>query len=156
MHRSFWSFFILALFVVCMVVLPAGGSITLTGNDTKFLSDVTKEGVPLLYTIPEAMKNGFFNGDGSAIPAVGKNQSEILDAFVTRINGYTISENVKPVRDQFLNTTDIYKKDLTEYQSLVNTCGSCISKMNQMYPNLIEEANKTSDVISQFSKNTTA
>lgn len=156
MDKIFWLLSGISVLAICIATFPAGASVTLTGNDTKFLSVVTNEGIPLLNAIPDAMKTGFFDGDGSSISTVGKNQSDALDIFVIKINGYTVSDPVKPLQDQVLNTTSIYKKDLTEYQGLVNTCGSCISKMNQMYPDLLAQANKTSEMITQFNKESSA
>lgn len=46
-----------------MGVLPASAADTLSGDDTKFITDITKEGLPLLSSIPDIMKDGFFNGN---------------------------------------------------------------------------------------------
>ena len=152
MHRSLWSIFIIAVFMACMVVLPAGASETLTGNETKFLNDVTKEGLPLLTAIPDIMKEGFFNGTDSSIATISQEQSDALKAFSSKINGYTLSDEITPVRDQVNASVEVYKKDLTEYGTLVNTCGSCVHTMNEMYPRLLEEVNKTNTIVSKFNK----
>lgn len=133
-----------------MIILPAGAAITLTGDDSKFLADLTDEGIPLLYEIPAAMKTGFFQGSDAAIGTVGQDQKAALETFVTKINGYTLSDEVKKVREQYIATSDVYKTDITEYSTLINTCGSCISKMNDMYPRLIEEAKKTNKQVIIF------
>ncbi len=151
MHRSVWSLLIIAVFMVCMGILPASAADTLSGDDAKFITDVTKEGLPLLSSIPDIMKDGFFNGNESTLQTVNKEQTEKIDAFVTKINEYKLSEKVTPVKSQFINSTEIFKTDLTEYSTLTNSCGSCVAKMNEMYPKLLEEANKTSTLASQFS-----
>jgi len=150
MHRSVWSLLTIAVFMICMCILPASAADTLSGDDSKFITDVTKEGLPLLSSIPDIMKDGFFNGNESTLQTVNKEQTEKIDAFVKKINEYKLSEKVTPVRNQFINSTEIFKTDLTEYSTLTNSCGSCVSKMNEMYPKLLEEANKTSTLASQF------
>ncbi|WP_319580819.1 hypothetical protein [uncultured Methanospirillum sp.] len=133
-----------------MGVLPASAADTLSGDDTKFITDVTKEGLPLLSSIPDIMKDGFFNGNESTLQTVNKEQTEKIDAFVKKINEYKLSEKVTPVRSQFINSTEIFKTDLTEYSTLTNSCGSCVTKINEMYPKLLEEANKTGTLASKF------
>ncbi|MDD1730138.1 MAG: hypothetical protein LUQ50_13845 [Methanospirillum sp.] len=138
--------------MACMVVLPAGASETLTGNDVKFLNDVTKEGLPLLTSIPDIMKEGFFNGTDSSVATISQEESDALNAFSLKINEYTLSDEITPVRDQVNASVDVFKKDLTEYATLVNTCGSCVHTMNEMYPRLLEEVNKTNTIVSQFNQ----
>ncbi len=150
MHRSVWSLLTIAVFMICMCILPASAADTLSGDDSKFITDVTKEGLPLLSSIPDIMKDGFFNGNESTLQTVNKEKTEKIDAFVKKINEYKLSEKVTPVRNQFINSTEVFKTDLTEYSTLTNSCGSCVSKMNEMYPKLLEEANKTSTLASQF------
>nr|WP_319537579.1 hypothetical protein [uncultured Methanospirillum sp.] len=133
-----------------MGVLPASAADTLSGDDTKFITDITKEGLPLLSSIPDIMKDGFFNGNESTLQTVNKEQIEKIDAFVKKINEYKLSEKVTPVRSQFINSTEIFKTDLTEYSTLTNSCGSCVTKINEMYPKLLEEANKTGTLASKF------
>ena len=145
-----WSLSLISLLMVCMVILPASASDTLSGDDEKFITDVTKEGLPLLSSIPDIMKDGFFNGNESTLQTVNKTQTEKINAFVNKVNAYKLSEKVTPVRNQYINTTEVFKTDLTEYSTLTNSCGSCVAKMNEMYPKLLEEVNKTSSVISQF------
>lgn len=81
---------------------------------------------------------------------MNKEQIEKIDAFVKKINEYKLSEKVTPVRSQFINSTEIFKTDLTEYSTLTNSCGSCVTKINEMYPKLLEEANKTGTLASKF------
>ena len=133
-----------------MAVLPASAADTLSGDDTKFITNITKEGLPLLSSIPDIMKDGFFNGNESTLQTVNKEQTEKIDAFVKKINEYKLSEKVTPVRSQFINSTEIFKIDLTEYSTLTNSCGSCVTKINEMYPKLLEEANKTGTLASKF------
>ena len=150
MHGSYLnSLFILAL-LAGMVMIPVSAETSLTSDDSKLLTDITNEGIPLLYEIPGALKTGFFQGADNAIPTVGQEQTAALDAFLTKINAYSLSDDVKAVRDQYLASAEVYKKDLTEYGTLVNTCGSCVSKMNEMYPQLKDEANKTTKVVISF------
>lgn len=150
MHRSILTLPFILILMVWVIILPTGAAITLTNDDSMFLSDMTNEGIPLFYEIPAALKTGFFHGTEKAIATVGQEQSTALDTFVTRINGYTLSDDVKKVRDQYLASYGLYKSNLTEYSTLVNSCGSCISKMNEMYPSLIEEAKKTNKMVIQF------
>jgi len=150
MHRSVWSFLIIAAVMISMVILPASAAETLSGDDEKFITDITSEGVPLLSSIPDIMKDGFFNGNDSTLKTVDNEQTEKLDAFVKKINEYTLTEKVTPVKDQFINSTEVFKNDLAEYSTLTNTCGSCVATMNEMYPKLLKEANKTSTLVSQF------
>ena len=149
MHRSLWSYSVIAVLLLGVVVLPAGAA-SLTGDDSKFLTDLRNEGLPLLYEIPAAMKAGIFHGDDSAISSIGQEQTAALDAFLTKINGYTLSDEVKKVRDLYLVSAGVYKKDLTEYSTLISSCGSCITKMNEMYPRLTDEAKKTTTQVIQF------
>jgi len=134
---------LILFFSVSMIILPAGADGTLSGDDSKFLADMNNEGIPLLFEIPAAMKAGIFHGDDSAIVSIGKEQSDALNAFIEKINGYSLSADLKQVRDQFLSSSEIYKKNLNEYSTLIKTCGSCITKMNEMYPILNGEAKKT-------------
>ncbi|MFH0968256.1 MAG: hypothetical protein V1862_11295 [Methanobacteriota archaeon] len=150
MQRFIWSFSLTLVLVCCIAVLPSGAAVTITSDDSKFLSDVMNEGIPLLYGIPAVLNASFFHGDNTAIGTVGQEQSAALDLFVTKINGYTLSDEVKKVRDQYLASAEIYKTDLTEFSTLINTCGSCISKINEMYPKMNDEAKKTDKVIIQF------
>jgi hypothetical protein len=152
MHRSLWSLSIIAFIMVCITILPASAANTLSGDDEKLITDITKEGTPLLQSIPDIMKEGFFNGTEETLTKVNKEQTEALDTFVSKIKGYTLSEKTTPVRNQFINSTDAFKTDLTEYSTLTNTCGSCVSKMNEMYPKLLEEANKTTILVGQITK----
>ncbi len=133
-----------------MIILPAGAALTLTGDDAKFLTDLTNEGVPLLFEIPAALNTGFFQGENAAIASVGQEKMNALDAFVTKVNAYTLSDEVKKIRDQVFNSTDIYKKDIAEYSTLVSTCGSCVSKMNEIYPRLEGEAKKVNKLVITF------
>jgi hypothetical protein len=150
MHGYFKILSLLFIITVGMTILPVGSVVTLTEDDTRFLDEVTNEGVALLFEIPSALKTGFFQGKESSIAAVGKDQTAALDAFVTKITGYTLSDEMKKVRDYYLATADVYKKDLIEYSTLDSTCGSCVTKMNEMYPRLMEEAKKTHKQIIQF------
>ncbi|PWR74372.1 hypothetical protein [Methanospirillum lacunae] len=133
-----------------MVILPASAVDTLSGDDEKFITDVTTEGLPLLNAIPDIMKDGFFNGNESTLQTVNKTQTEKINTFVKKVNEYKLSEKVTPVRNQYINTTELFKTDLTEYSTLTNSCGSCVAKMNEMYPKLLEEVNKTSSVVNQY------
>ncbi len=150
MHRSIWSFSLAAVLLVCMAVLPAGAAVTLTSDDSKFLTDLTNEGMPLLFEIPGVMKAGIFHGDDDAISSIGQEQTAALDAFLTKINGYTLSDDVKKLRDQYLASAEVYRTDLTVYSTLNSSCGSCITKMNEMYPRLTDEAKKTNMQVIQF------
>lgn len=145
-----WSFSLVSLLLVCMVILPASAVDTLSGDDEKFITDVTTEGLPLLNAIPDIMKDGFFNGNESTLQTVNKTQTEKINTFVKKVNEYKLSEKVTPVRNQYINTTELFKTDLTEYSTLTNSCGSCVAKMNEMYPKLLEEVNKTSSVVNQY------
>ncbi|HWQ63948.1 MAG TPA: hypothetical protein VN429_05990, partial [Methanospirillum sp.] len=111
-----------------MVILPASAADTLSGDDEKFITDVTKEGLPLLSSIPDIMKDGFFNGNESTLQTVNKTQTEKINTFVKKVNEYKLSEKVTPVRNQYINTTELFKTDLTEYSTLTNSCGSCVAK----------------------------
>lgn len=144
------SLSLISLLLVCMVILPASAADSLSGDDEKFITDVTKEGLPLLSSIPDIMKDGFFNGNDSTLQTVNKTETEKINTFINKINEYKLSEKVTPVRNHYINTTEVFKTDLTEYSTLTNTCGSCVAKMNEIYPKLLEEVNKTSSVVSQF------
>jgi hypothetical protein len=130
-----------------MVILPASAADTLSGDDEKFITDVTTEGLPLLSSIPDIMKDGFFNGNESTLQTVNKTQTEKINTFVKKVNEYKLSEKVTSVRNQYINTTELFKTDLTEYSTLTNSCGSCVAKMNEMYPKLLDEVNKTSTIV---------
>lgn len=103
---------------------------------------MNNEGIPLLFEIPAAMKAGVYHGDDSAIASIAKEQSEALKAFSDTVNKYSLSAETKPLKDQFTSTIDVYNKDLTEYSKLIASCGSCITKVNEMYPRLNGEAGK--------------
>jgi hypothetical protein len=137
-------------------LIPVSAEITLSGDDAQFLTDVTTEGLPLLYVIPATMKAGIFHGDDNAITGVGQEQTAALEAFLAKINGYSLSDQVKPLRDRFVATGEMYKKDLAEYSTLNKSCGSCISKMNEMYPKLMDEAKNTSVQVISFYQTTLA
>ncbi|PKL59964.1 MAG: hypothetical protein CVV33_05155 [Methanomicrobiales archaeon HGW-Methanomicrobiales-4] len=106
--------------------------------------------MPLLFEIPGVMKAGIFHGDDDAISSIGQEQTAALDAFLTKINGYTLSDDVKKLRDQYLASAEVYRTDLTVYSTLNSSCGSCITKMNEMYPRLTDEAKKTNMQVIQF------
>lgn len=142
MHSSFWTFSLIFVIVAGMAALPASAAVTLTGDDSKFLSDLTNEGIPLLFMIPATLKAGIYHGDETAISGIAQEQTAALDAFVTKINGYTLSDEVKKVRDQYLTSADVVKKDLSTYSTLIPSCGSCFTKMDEMYPRLTDEAKK--------------
>lgn len=125
------------------MIVPSFAGAALSGDDSKFLTAMSDEGIPLLYTIPAAMKAGIYHGDSSAITDIAKEQTDALNAFIEKINGYTLSSEVKQVRDKFLSSTEMYKSDLTHYSTLVPSCGSCITAINEMYPRLTGEAKKT-------------
>lgn len=154
MHGSYQKpLFILAL-LFAMIILPVSAETTRTGDDSKFLTDITDEGIPLLFEIPAVMKTGFFNGAENSISTVGQEQTSALETFLTKINGYTLSDEVKSIRDQFIASAEIYKNDLKEYSILVSTCDSCVSKMNEIYPRLHDEAKKTNKLVIGFYQKT--
>lgn len=148
-HPIYFTIISVCVFsLICL--LPASGAQILSADETTFLSDITQEGIPLLYEIPTAMKTGFFKGTNEGISALSQDQMAVLDAFITKINGYTLSEEVQPVRDRYLISADLLKKDLAEYSTLVNTCGSCVATVNQMYPRLMEQATQMNKQLIQF------
>jgi len=144
MYR-FMRFCTVIMVIAAAGIFSASAASTLTEDDSRFLTDVMNEGIPMLYVIPATMNAGIFHGDDAAIASIGQEQTAALDAFLTKINGYTLSDEVKVVRDQFIAAGDLYKKDLAEYSTLNKSCGSCITKMNEMYPELMEEARNTSN-----------
>jgi hypothetical protein len=133
-----------------MVILPVSSAMTFSGDDSKYLADLNSEGIPLLFEIPAVMKAGVFHGDASAIAGIAKEQSDALNAFAEKANGYSVSAEVKPLKDQVTATLELYKKDLTEYSTLNSSCGSCITKMNEIYPKLNGEAKKVMDTMIQL------
>lgn len=153
MYSTTRSLFILVILGISLIVFPVCAGTPLSGDDSRFLADVITEGVPLLYTIPATMNTGIFHGDDNAIASISQEQIAALDGFLEKINGYTLSDEVKPLRDQFVASGEVYKKDLTEYSTLNKSCGSCITKMNEMYPVMMDEAKNTSvQVISFYQK----
>lgn len=149
MHR-FIRIFTVIMVMAAAVVFSASAATSLTEDDSRFLNDVINEGIPMLYVIPAAMNAGIFHGDDAAIASISQEQTAALDAFIIKINGYTLSDEVKAVRDQFISAGHLYKKDLAEYSTLNKSCGSCIATMNEMYPELMEEAKNTSNQVIAF------
>lgn len=129
---------------------PAGATQVLTDDETKFIADITNEGIPQMYEIPVAMKTGFFLGTNDDIVSLAQDRMTSLDAFITRISGYTLSEEMQKVRDQYLSSAEILRKDLAEYSTLVNTCGSCVATVNEMYPRLMNQATEMNKQLIQL------
>lgn len=155
-HSIMMSVLFRFLILICLVaggILPGLVSASLTEDETRFMSDLTGEGIPLLYEVPASMKAGIFHGDGDAITSIGQEQRTTLDAFVTKINEYTLSDEMDGIRTAFLGAADIYRKNLDEYVTLNASCGSCITRMNEMYPLLHAEADKVmTAVLSVYQK----
>ncbi len=152
-HGSvFWSVLLLVLVTVCSFPAVAD-ELTLTDDDNRFLADITGEGVPLLYEIPAALKTGFFNGADEAIPTIASEKKAELETFTGKISAYTLSPETDALRDAYLKTAETYLADINEYGTLVNSCGSCVATINEMYPSMKDDAGTVNgQVITFFQK----
>lgn len=137
-------------FLILISVIPIGLAQVSTDDETKFIADITNEGIPLMYEIPVAMKTGFSKGTNEDIVSISQDRMISLDLFISKITGYTLSDEMQKVRDQYLSSADILKKDLAEYSTLVNTCGSCVATVNEMYPRLMNQATEMNKKLIQF------
>jgi hypothetical protein len=146
---------ILFLIIVTVLIFPGSADqLTLTDNEKSFLSDLVSEGIPLLYQAPEAMDTGVYFGKDTAITDISTKEKDLLDKFTTNISAYSLGSQTSALRSSYMKSADILKTDLEKYSTLVPGCGSCITEMNSMYPELIksaESANK--DVIRFYQKN---
>jgi len=126
----------------------------LTDDDKAFLSDLMTTGIPMLYQTPEAMNTGVFYGRDTAIADIASKKSEALTSITEKIKGYKLSPEVSPLRDSWLSAADTLKTSLDEYATLIPGCGSCISAMNKMYPELIASADSfQKEFLTFFRKN---
>ncbi len=128
---------LLSLFILAQT---ASAGPALTDDDKAFLSDLMTTGIPMLYQTPEAMNIGVYYGRDTAIADIASKKSEALTSITEKIKGYKLSPELSPLRESWLSAADTLKADLDEYATLIPGCGSCISAMNKMYPELIASA----------------
>jgi|GEM_PF-1136904 len=146
---------ILFLITASIFIFPVlGEQVQLTNDEKSFLSDMVSEGIPLLYQIPEAMDTGVYFGKDTAISDIAAKESDLLNKFTTNISTYSLGTDASALRSSYLKSVDLAKTDLNKYSTLVPGCGSCITEMNNMYPELVKSANEANlELIKFYQKN---
>ena len=115
---------------------------------------MVSEGIPLLYQIPEAMDTGVYFGKDTAISDIAAKESDLLNKFTANISTYSLGTDTSALRSSYMKSVDLAKTDLNKYSTLVPGCGSCVTEMNNMYPELVKSANEANlELIKFYQKN---
>ena len=80
-----------------------------------FIEDLTTEGIPLLYQIPEAMDTGVYYGKDSAISDIAIKESGLLNKFTENLSAYSLGTETSALRSAYLKSADTLKVDLEKY-----------------------------------------